>query len=304
MLTWNARATLLLAHGPSQKLTQERLETYLSASALDPPNDDSHTEHSKSSSISHTDGASTPRDINSRLKIFEIYTLHVLPRNEEWEYARELIKLSEMLDEDRKEAFLQALQALQDERSFDSKKEQELQRQREQQAEDAKRKEEDARMMEKEKAEQEEKRRKQKEATRTSEHDYGLDQSRRSGSPKASVKATATAAPNSAVTTSKPKPSYSQPSRPSAPGKKPGAPPSGLYKRASLSLVSLQQAIIHMGQSLANNPMAMLRVVLFLIALLMALARRDVRDRVVRVTGPAWAKIRGTVGMGVKVSYI
>ena len=62
----------------------------------------------------HDNGAGTPRDLKSRLKILEIYTLHVLPRNEEWNYARAVINMSETLDEERKEAFLQTLQVLRD----------------------------------------------------------------------------------------------------------------------------------------------------------------------------------------------
>ena len=50
--------------------------------------------------------------------------------------------------------------------------------------------------------------------------------------------------------------------------------------------------------------MLLLRFVLFLVGLVLALSRRDVKDRLGRITGSGWEKIRGTVGMGVKVSYI
>ena len=43
---------------------------------------------------------------------------------------------------------------------------------------------------------------------------------------------------------------------------------------------------------------------LFLLALLFALGRRDVRDRVRRIANDSWDSLRRTVGMGVKVSYI
>jgi hypothetical protein len=48
----------------------------------------------------------------------------------------------------------------------------------------------------------------------------------------------------------------------------------------------------------------LMRMVIFLAALIVAFSRRDVRDRVGRLTGTGWDKIKGTVGMGVKVSYI
>ena len=37
-------------------------------------------------------GTDTPRDLEKRIKLLELYTLHVLPRNEEWDYARELTR--------------------------------------------------------------------------------------------------------------------------------------------------------------------------------------------------------------------
>ena len=61
-------------------------------------------------------GTDTPRDLEKRIKLLELYTLHVLPRNEEWDYAREFITMSEMLDEERKEAFLLALHSLKEEK--------------------------------------------------------------------------------------------------------------------------------------------------------------------------------------------
>jgi hypothetical protein len=50
--------------------------------------------------------------------------------------------------------------------------------------------------------------------------------------------------------------------------------------------------------------MSIVRTLLFVLGILMAMSRQDVRDRVRRITGGAWQKIRSTVGMGVKVSYI
>jgi hypothetical protein len=58
------------------------------------------------------------------------------------------------------------------------------------------------------------------------------------------------------------------------------------------------------AQGLANNPMALLRTMLFLLAFALAFGRREIRERVRRLLERAWEKIKGTVGMGVKVSYI
>jgi len=43
---------------------------------------------------------------------------------------------------------------------------------------------------------------------------------------------------------------------------------------------------------------------LFLLAFALAFGRREIRERVKRLLERAWEKLRGTVGMGVKVSYI
>ena len=63
-----------------------------------------------------TSGADTPKDLTARVKIIELFTLHVLPRNDEWEYSTEFINLSEVLDEERKDLFLQTLEGLKEEK--------------------------------------------------------------------------------------------------------------------------------------------------------------------------------------------
>ncbi len=117
------RATLLLAHAKTQTLNQKRLESYLAASQtpnldltsrFQTPTSPRHTPRYRSPAKS-TSGAETPRDLNARVKILELYTLHVLLRNNEWDYARDFISVNSVLDDERREAFLQALQSLQEE---------------------------------------------------------------------------------------------------------------------------------------------------------------------------------------------
>lgn len=293
----------MLAHAPSQKVTQQRLETYLAASSAPPLDIEGHMQRRKVPNQAQANGTSTPRDLNSRLKILEIFTLHVLPRNQEWQYAREFISMSEVLDEDRREAFLQALQNIQDEKDFDSKREEELQRQRKQQLEDAKRRDEEERRAQQ--LEQEQKRKKQQDSTRTTENDYGVDHSNIGGithlPPKPITSGTA-AASNSRSTA---KQSSGHRTRPSGSSRnaKPLPPPT-LTRRAGMMIGGLQRAIIAMGQNMRSHPMLLLRVVAFMLAFIMALARQDVRDRLTRVRDASWEKIKRTVGMGVKVSYI
>lgn len=77
-----------------------------------------------------------------------------------------------------------------------------------------------------------------------------------------------------------------------------------LYKRAAAMVASLQTLVLNMGQGMASNPMAMMRMLLFLLMFAFAFGRRDVRERIRRVVGKGWDKVAATVGMGTKVSYI
>lgn len=125
-----------------------------------------------------------------------------------------------------------------------------------------------------------------------SEHDYGIENPR----PKSPLPQTNSKPPVS----SRPSQSKAARSPPTTSRKKPPPSPPGFYKRTTTILLNLQHLIANMTLSLSKNPMALLRFVLFVLGLVMALSRRDVKDRIAR----GWDKVRQTVGMGVKVSYI
>ncbi|TDZ29394.1 hypothetical protein C8035_v011335 [Colletotrichum spinosum] len=136
-------ATLLLAHARTQELNQKKLESYLAASTSpnldlsksfsDSPPPSPRQNHRYRSPAKGASGADTPRDLNARVKILELYTLHVLLRNNEWDYAREFISVSSVLDDERREAFLQALQSLQEEQQEAERRETEERRQQDEQ---------------------------------------------------------------------------------------------------------------------------------------------------------------------------
>jgi hypothetical protein len=231
--------------------------------------------HSQRSTHNGTD---TPRDLNTRIKLLELYTLHVLPRNEEWDYAREFITMSEVLDDERKEAFLLALHSLQEERADAEAREEKLRQQQQEQMEE-RRKETEARRLEQSRAEDE--RRKREEENRRQPR--GSDE----------------------VYEKSPQAPPSQSSRTSRqPAKTPRSPPPSFYNRASTMFASMQTLIANTAHQMTANPMALFRTFLFLIAFLLAIGRRDLRERVMRLMRAAWEKVRRTVGMGVKVSYI
>jgi ribosomal protein L32E len=277
------RATLLLTHSPSQRLNQQKLETYLSATANPTFDVSSHMAspgylQRRQSQRSVQNGTDTPRDLEKRIKLLELYTLHVLPRNEEWDYSREFITMSEILDDERKEAFLLALHSLREEREDAEAREEKLRQQQQEQMEE-RRKETEAKRLEQSRAEDE--RRKREEENRRQPR--GSDERIR----------------NTAI----PQPTPARIARQN-PAKKPSTPPPGFIMRASTMFANMQALISNTAHQMTANPMALFRTLLFLLAFTLAIGRRDLRERILRILRGAWEKVRRTVGMGVKVSYI
>ena len=294
-------ASLLLAQSSTQAENQRHLESYLSTSSqrsLD------LTDRFKGSNGSHdlhdgqnsrNGGTDTPRDLNARVRIIELYTLHVLPRTGEWKYARDFISMSEILDEELREEFLQTLQILEEEENKGQD-----------QFEDALPQQDE--LTEQEPLPAEETRPDSMETMRQgpspthhrsdSEQDYGIDQPRASSNTSKSPSAypKATSKPAKAL---QPKSSRSPPTK--STGKTTNI---SILKRSAAVLSALQQLIKNMTEQVSQNPMSLLRFVLFLMGLIAALSRRDVKDRLGRLTGAGWDKVKRTVGMGVKVSYI
>ncbi|RYO87843.1 hypothetical protein DL766_005963 [Monosporascus sp. MC13-8B] len=293
-------ATLLLAHARSQVLNQKRLENYLAASstpdfdisqrleATNPSRVSSRTRRAHSKGPS---GADTPRDLNARVKILELYTLHVLLRNDEWDYAREFISVSSVLDEERREAFLQALQSLQDEKVEAERRErEEKQRQDDQLQKDL----EEARRLRAENEARERRRIEEERARREgSEVDYGVD-----GAPNSSGTSKATRHRPGSSAISRPAKS----SAAKAKGKAAAQP--GISARAAMILANLRNVIEQMGATFKANPMLLMKLMAFIISFVIVFGKRNIRKRIQQILGKGWSKVKATAGMGVKVSYI
>lgn len=242
--------------------------------------------------MSASSGADTPKDLAARVRIIELFTLHVLPRNEEWEYATEFINLSEVLDEERKELFLQTLEGLKEEKERGELRAAELQRQKD--AELDKQREDERRQAEEAAAAAQPKANGHK--RNTSEVDYGIEK----GSTRSPSKGKGSkASDKSSNGKSSARTALSSSSKNS---KKQLKPETRSQSRAVTN--AIRNLFKHIVQSISGNPMSILRTVLFLLGILMAMSRQDVRERIRRITGGAWQKVKGTVGMGVKVSYI
>lgn len=211
----------------------------------------------------------------------------MLPRNDEWDYAREFIGMSEMLDDERKEAFLLALHSLKEEKEDAEKREEKLRQQQMEQMEERRRESEKKRA---EMAKLEDERRKQT--------DRSSDRTSRDGGS-----ARGDANPRDDRGLRQPKPTPGTGAR-RTPAKKPSTPPPGFYNRVGGLFAAIQKAIADSAKHMTSNPLAFLRTLLFLIAFSIAFGKRDLRERIMRLVRQAVDKVRRTVGMGVKVSYI
>jgi hypothetical protein len=306
---------------------QKRLENYLAAART--PNlhipSDRFTESSprryRSPSANPRrpagpSGADTPRDLHARVKILELYTLHVLPRNNEWEYAHEFISVSPVLDDERREAFLQALDSLREEQLEAERREEEERVKREEairrDIEEARRlraenEARERRRLEEERVKREVEERERKErmaaaAAAATEGDFGVE---RTPTPPVGAK-------------SRSRPPGGQPSssagglaRPRGPLPRKGASAGGnavaaptLMSRASMVLGNLRMLVDEIAGAFRTNPYVLLRVLAFIIGLLLLLSRKRIRERIARILGVSWGKVKATAGMGTKVSYI
>jgi len=284
-------ATLLLGHMPTQKLNQQRLETWLATSVGE---GSQHVAFADGMMSPAPNGANSPKALQTRLKILELYTLHVLPANEEWSYAKEFIEMNDTLDEERKEAFLNALQQLKEEKDGTAAKERELAERREREMEEQRKQEEAARLEEEKRAEEE--RRKAAEAEKQKASNLKRDTSSTRTAANGAAKPTASGQQSKAPAS---RPSSSKPQK-----KPPPAPPATFYRRASSMLNNLQHMVLQASRSLTGSSMAMFRLLMFMVAFLVLVARRDLRVKIRRVMEEGWVKVKRTVGMGVKVSYI
>ncbi|OKL57917.1 hypothetical protein UA08_06641 [Talaromyces atroroseus] len=304
--------TLLLTHCASQTLNQQRLETYLSTYHQPDLDVAAYMENSSTGPrrLTRNGGTDTPKDLAARVKIIELFTLHVLPQNGEWDYAAEFIRLSEVLDEERKEVFLQTLDELKDEKERGNQRAAELQREKEAEIE---RQIKEAEEKQKAASATEKTQKISNGHQRTSsEVDYGIDKSHPTGATKnrlakggdKPIQAGDNKKPKSSGATTARRTGFPQPSSSSKNVAEREKPVSSVSRRILFFYNLLRNILRQIQHSVAGNPMAFLRTILFTLSFLLALSRQDVRARIQRLTNSSWQKIRGTVGMGMKVSYI
>lgn len=205
--------------------------------------------------------------------------------------------MSDVLDEEQREVFMQELQILEDQKHSESDQEAAILR-RQQEEREVELKEKQRREAEESKAEEERVKTapEPKQLKRTdSGKDYGIDE-------PAITKSTKRQPGPSNLRSARP-PQTDERLTPSARASR-KVSQNRTYGRGIALISSSQQLVLNLAQSMSKNPMVLFRTILFLIALIVAFGRRDIRDQLNRITERGWAKIKGTVGAGVKVSYL
>lgn len=286
-------------------MNQKRLETYLAASTtpnLDlsdhfPPQQSPRVSSRRRYSSRTQGGADTPRDLNARVKILELYTLHVLIRNNEWDYAREFISVSSVLDDERRDAFLQALQSLQEDQQEAERKELgDKQRQEEQLRHDV----EEARRLRAENEEREKRRIEEERAKREGgEIDYGVDTKSVGGSSTGRSRCS-----RPPTGEARPRSSKAKAANGASTGKSKAVAAPSLGARTVVMFANVRTMIRRMGSTVHTNPMLLLRFLAFIMGLVIMFGKKNIRERMARIVGTSWNKVKATAGMGVKVSYI
>jgi hypothetical protein len=129
----------------------------------------------------------------------------------------------------------------------------------------------------------------------SSETDYGVEDS----PPKSNASNKARSVKGGSAKGSRSIPSSS----PTARSAVPKSPP-GLITRAGNIIGNMRKLLETMAGNFKTRPLFLLQILAFIVGLLVVLSRKDVKERIKRIVGQGWTKVRQTAGMGVKVSYI
>lgn len=264
----NTLVMLLLAHSQDQTVTQKKIEAYLSAAPSLLGSDDD------------------PKAVAQRVKLMELYILHVLPRVGDWEYAREFTQMSPDLDEEQKDAFQATLDALQKDKEEAERYSQELEARKEAQWE---------------KEKQVEQERQKQEPSPSSARPTPRRQSVQGRIKRSKAGSVRGDSPTEEKIMKKQARARSE-----DPTGAIGAR-GGSKNKSTASLFSTTTALLNRLQSqmyTAHGRFTLLRTVIMLAMVVWMTSKRRVRERVRRLLMLAWVKTTRTVGMGMKVTYI
>ncbi|KAF3938181.1 hypothetical protein ABW19_dt0201803 [Dactylella cylindrospora] len=268
-----ALVMLVLAHGNDHKITQKHVE----AALADLP------------SVSDS-----PKALAQRTKLMELYILHILPRVDEWDYAKEFTQMSPYLDDDKRDAFLSTLEALQKEKA-----EVEARKLEEERAA--------AEAMEREQRLLEERLRDSASAGESRSRSTVRKSDRKSESgtmrdrKRSTARSTASSDHRPLSRRSRSRKPYSDES-----GDDALSTTSGTQRRAKNIIKQTtdiaSQVVKYVNHSYGAQKT--LQALVFVFALVWALAKKSTRSRLWRYLVFAWMKTMNTIGMGMKVTYV
>ncbi|KAF3924814.1 hypothetical protein ABW21_db0202406 [Orbilia brochopaga] len=262
---------LVLAHGNDQKTTQKHIEAALA----------------ELPSVSDS-----PKALAQRTKLMELYILHVLPRVDEWDYAREFTQMSPYLDDDKRDSFLMALEALQKEKT-----EQEARRLEEERMA--------AEALEREQRLAEERLRESASASETRSRSTvrkadGRSQNAARSRRRSTARSTASSDYRPVSRRSRSQKRFLEDSD-DAMSAVSGAP------RQARGIISQTTNIAGQVVKYVNHSVGAqktLQAAVFMLALVWALAKKSTRSRLWRYLMFAWMKAMNTIRMGMKVTYV
>lgn len=239
--------------------------------------------------MTNLNGFDPTRELNSLVKILELYTLHVLLRNNEWDFAREVITVSSILDEERREAFLEALNTLKMEQKQIKQREWEEQRlldeKLKQEAEESRKLNRDI-----EQKREEEDKLKRMMRHKVTELECGTEPNSNS------CHVLSTSAQNKSRSPKKSSlHSISQTNKAPAPSKNTTL---SILNRSRLIFINIWKLMKLSAGNLKMRPLFILEMMAFVASLLLILRQRDFRHKM----KSSWAKLKQTAAMAGKVS--
>ncbi len=246
----------------------------------------------------------------------------MLPRNNEWEYAREFISVSPVLDDERRDAFLQALDTLREEQAEAERHEEEERARREEairrDIEEARRLRAENEAREKKRLDEErlkreaEERARKERAKAATEGDFGVERTptppvlkgAMAGSSRSKPPGSQASSSGNGGALGRPKTPQPRRGNAAAGGSKVVAAPTTLMSRATMVWDNLRVLVDEIAGAFQTNPYVLMRMLAFVVGLLMLLSRKKIREKIANILGASWGKIKATAGMGTKVSYI
>ena len=291
---------LFLIHAPSQTMNRQYLESYLQATApkASALKQRSNAANESQEHVDPSEPGSDPvllRRLNSWTIVFEVFVLRVLPSSKEWDYARRFIIETSVLEKERCAAYLQQIDIL-EKQWYDRNSVDKI----------GNMGSAGTSASEKSRSVSHERNDLPASSNLASKHQSGRRQSSRKGSPPEPL---ARSSPHSTIKSIMSGDSTTPSKHPKTPrgyhriSRKPTIG-THLEHQSFHLFDTLRTSLLSVTGLFSVSPLFYLRTLLFVVGLLLTLARGNFRERIQRISATGWHKIMQTVGMGVKITYM